>query len=67
MLTGAFAHIHNKAYIYAAKNAAPRFENYMKWAKSEPGWDGAEIDTHHYPMSTMPNETAELFSRFHHQ
>ena len=30
------------------------------WAKQQPGWTAHEIASHHYPMATTPDATADL-------
>ena len=59
-LTGNFKRIRRKAYILAAISNSHHFRTYMEWARSEPGWVGEEIQSLHFPMATMPRETAQM-------
>lgn len=62
-LAGNFQTIRRKAYVLAAISNSHRFRNYMEWARSAPGWVGEEIQSLHFPMATMPGETADLIMR----
>lgn len=62
-LTGNFRRIRRKAYVLAGISNSHRFRAYMEWARTEPGWVGEEIESLHFPMATMPKETAELIMR----
>ena len=62
-LDGNHLTIRNKAYVFAALNNSHRFRDYMEWAVAQPGWVGEELPTFHFPMATMPNETADLLIR----
>jgi pimeloyl-ACP methyl ester carboxylesterase len=64
-LTGRFNEVKNKAYLFASQHNTPRFRNYMNWAQNEPGWTGEELDTSHFPMATIPEETAATLVRIH--
>jgi pimeloyl-ACP methyl ester carboxylesterase len=62
-LEGNFQRIRRKAYVLAAISNSHHFRGYMEWAQSEPGWVGEEIQSHHFPMTTMPRETADMLMR----
>lgn len=62
-LTGRFQAVPKKAYVLAGISNSHRFRSYMEWAQAEPGWVGEELPSHHYPMATMPDETAALLMR----
>ena len=62
-LEGNFKRIRRKAYILAAISNSHHFRTYMEWARSEPGWVGEEIQSLHFPMTTMPRETADMLMR----
>jgi pimeloyl-ACP methyl ester carboxylesterase len=62
-LTGRFRNVPKKAYVLAGISNSHRFRAYMEWAHAEPGWVGEELPSHHFPMITMPNETAALLLR----
>jgi pimeloyl-ACP methyl ester carboxylesterase len=62
-LEGNFRRIRRKAYILAAISNSHRFRGYLEWARSEPGWVGAEIQSLHFPMATMPKETADMLMK----
>ena len=62
-LAGGFRRIPKKAYVLAGISNSHRFRAYMEWAKTEPGWIGEELPSHHFPMATMPRQTAELLMR----
>ena len=62
-LEGNFQRIRRKAYVLAAISNSHRFRSYLEWAQSEPGWVGEEIQSLHFPMATLPRETADLLMR----
>jgi len=62
-LEGNFRRIRRKAYVLAAISNSHRFRSYLEWARSEPGWIGEEIHSLHFPMATMPQETADMLMR----
>lgn len=62
-LEGNFLRIRRKAYILAAISNSHHFRSYMEWAQAEPGWVGEEIQSHHFPMATVPQETADMLMR----
>jgi pimeloyl-ACP methyl ester carboxylesterase len=62
-LTGSFRKVPKKAYVLAGIANSHRFRGYMEWARKEPGWVGEELPSHHFPMITMPRETAATLMR----
>ncbi len=62
-LGGHFQRVPTKAYVLAGMSNSHHFRSYMEWAQDEPGWVGEEIPSMHYPMITMPRETADLLMR----
>jgi hypothetical protein len=62
-LTGRFREVPRKAYVLAGIANSHRFRGYMEWARKEPGWIGEELPSHHFPMITMPRETAGTLIR----
>jgi len=62
-LSGTFRKVPRKAYILAGIANSHRFRAYMEWARAEPGWIAEELPSHHFPMATMPGETAALLMR----
>lgn len=62
-LDGNHLSVPNNAYVFAALNNSHRFREYKEWAAAQPGWVGEELPTYHFPMATMPRETAELLMR----
>lgn len=59
-LTGKYLDVKNKAYILATKKISHHFKEYYAWAKQQPDWTAYELPTHHYPMVTAPDLTADL-------
>lgn len=59
-LTGKFKEVARKAYILATRKVSHRFREYHAWAGQQDDWIAREIASHHYPMATMPDETAAL-------
>ena len=62
-LEGNFNRVPKKAYVLAGISNSHHFRSYMEWAQAEPGWIGEEIPSLHFPMATMPRETADLLIR----
>lgn len=62
-LAGNHLTIARKAYVVATLNNSPHFRSYHDWAAAEPGWDAAELASHHFPMASMPEDTAALLQR----
>ena len=59
-LTGKYLSVPRKAYVLATRKISHHFKEYRDWAKQQPGWTAHEIASHHYPMATMPDATADL-------
>jgi pimeloyl-ACP methyl ester carboxylesterase len=62
-LTGKYKDVKNKAYVLATKKISHHFKEYYEWAKQQPGWTAHELPTHHYPMVTAPDLTADLLMK----
>jgi pimeloyl-ACP methyl ester carboxylesterase len=62
-LTGRFMEVARKSYVLATKKVSHRFREYHDWAQQQSDWTSHEIASHHYPMTTMPDETSELLMR----
>jgi hypothetical protein len=61
-LTGRYLDVRHKTYVLATKKISHRFAEYHAWARQQPDWTAREIDSHHYPMVTESNATAELLN-----
>jgi pimeloyl-ACP methyl ester carboxylesterase len=59
-LQGRYLAVPNKIYVLAALKPTHRFLDYYEWASREPGWSARKLASNHFPMATMPNETADL-------
>lgn len=59
-LSGQYLSVPRKAYVLATRKISHHFKEYHDWAKRQPGWTAHEIASHHYPMATMPDATADL-------
>ena len=59
-LTGRYEQVRRKAYILATKKISHHFRDHYEWAKKTPGWSAHEIGSFHYPMATVPDQTAAL-------
>jgi pimeloyl-ACP methyl ester carboxylesterase len=62
-LTGRYTGVSRKSYVLATKKISHHFQDYYDWARQQPGWTTHEIASNHYPMATMPDETADLVMR----
>ncbi len=62
-LTGKYLYVKRKAYVLATKKISHHFKEYHDWASKQPGWTAHEIPTHHYPMATAPDVTADLLMK----
>jgi pimeloyl-ACP methyl ester carboxylesterase len=62
-LTGKYKDVKNKAYVLATKKISHHFKEYREWAKQQPDWTAHELPTHHYPMVTAPDLTANLLMK----
>ena len=49
-----------KVYVLASLKPTHHFAEYHAWASREPGWAARTIPSNHFPMTTMPQETADL-------
>jgi pimeloyl-ACP methyl ester carboxylesterase len=62
-LTGKYKDVKRKAYVLATKKISHHFKEYHGWAKQQPDWTAHELPTHHYPMVTAPDLTADLLMK----
>ena len=62
-LTGKYKDVKKKAYVLATKKISHHFKEYHEWAKQQPDWTAHELPTHHYPMVTAPDLTADLLMK----
>ena len=62
-LTGAWLRVPRKAYVLTTLHSAHRFREYHDWAAAQPGWETAEIASHHFPMASHPRALTELLIR----
>jgi pimeloyl-ACP methyl ester carboxylesterase len=61
-LTGRWLAVPNKVYVLASLKPTHHFVDYYEWARRTPGWAARKIASNHFPMTTMPAETADLLS-----
>ncbi len=61
-LTGQYKTVKRKAYVLATKKISHHFKEYYEWATQQPDWTAHELATHHYPMVTASDLTAELLA-----
>jgi pimeloyl-ACP methyl ester carboxylesterase len=59
-LNGRWLEVPNKAYVLASLKPTHHFVEYYEWARRTPGWSARKIASNHFPMTTMPRETADL-------
>ena len=59
-LHGRHLEVPNKVYVLASLKPTHRFLDYYEWASREPGWSARKIPSNHFPMTTMPDATADL-------
>ncbi|HEY2136690.1 MAG TPA: alpha/beta hydrolase, partial [Xanthobacteraceae bacterium] len=59
-LTGRYLEVPHKIYVLASLKPTHHFLDYYEWASREPGWSARQIASNHFPMTTMPKETADL-------
>jgi len=59
-LTGRWLDVPNKVYVLASLKPTHHFVEYHDWASRTPGWSARKIASNHFPMTTMPDETAAL-------
>jgi pimeloyl-ACP methyl ester carboxylesterase len=62
-LSGRYNEVPRKAYVLATKKISHHFQEYYDWAQQQPGWTAHVIASHHYPMATEPDLTADLLMR----
>lgn len=62
-LAGNHLKVPNKVYVLATENEPSPFRRFAAWTRTQPDWKTVEIASHHYPMITMPEETARLLLR----
>ena len=62
-LAGNHLSVARKAYVVATLNQSHHFRAYHDWAADQPDWQAAELESHHFPMASMPEETAALLQR----
>jgi|SRR5690349_15842368 len=61
-LTGGWLDVPNKVYVLASLKPTHHFVEYYDWASRAPGWSARKIASNHFPMTTMPDETADLLA-----
>jgi pimeloyl-ACP methyl ester carboxylesterase len=59
-LSGRWLEVPGKTYVLASLKPTHHFLQYYEWAGRTPGWSAREIASNHFPMTTMPDETAGL-------
>ncbi len=59
-LTGRWQQVPHKVYVLATLKPTHHFVEYFEWARRTPGWSARRIASNHFPMTTMPEETAAL-------
>jgi hypothetical protein len=59
-LTGRWQEVATKVYVLASLKPTHHFLDYYEWAARTPGWTARQIASNHFPMTTMPDETAGL-------
>jgi pimeloyl-ACP methyl ester carboxylesterase len=59
-LRGRYLEVPNKVYVLASLKPTHHFLEYYEWASRTPGWSARKIASNHFPMTTMPDETAAL-------
>lgn len=59
-LGGRWHAVPRKAYVLATLQPTHHFVDYHAWAARTPGWSAHELASNHFPMTTMPHETADL-------
>ena len=59
-LTGRWQDVPAKVYVLASLKPTHHFVEYHDWASRTPGWSARKIASNHFPMTTMPEETAAL-------
>ncbi len=59
-LAGRWREVRRKAYVLASLKPTHHFVDYYEWAARTPGWTARKLASNHFPMTTMPDETADL-------
>jgi len=59
-LSGRWREVPGKAYVLASLKPTHHFVEYYEWAGRTPGWSARKITSNHFPMTTVPEETAGL-------
>ena len=59
-LAGRWHAVPRKVYVLASLKPTHHFVEYFEWAGRTPGWSARKIASNHFPMTTMPEETAAL-------
>ena len=59
-LTNRWQEVPTKVYVLASLKPTHHFLDYNEWARRTPGWAARQIASNHFPMTTMPAETAAL-------
>jgi pimeloyl-ACP methyl ester carboxylesterase len=59
-LAGRWQEVPTKVYVLASLKPTHHFVDYYEWAARTPGWAARKIPSNHFPMTTMPDETAAL-------
>ena len=59
-LQGRYLEVPDKAYVLASLKPTHHFAELHAWAGSQPGWSARKIPSNHFPMTTMPDATADL-------
>jgi pimeloyl-ACP methyl ester carboxylesterase len=59
-LSGRWCEVPRKVYVLASLKPTHHFVDYYEWAGRAAGWAARQIPSNHFPMTTMPDETAHL-------
>ena len=59
-LQGRYREVPNKVYVLASLKPTHHFQSYHDWASRAPDWSARTIASNHFPMTTMPDATADL-------
>jgi pimeloyl-ACP methyl ester carboxylesterase len=65
-LQGRYLDVPRKAYVLASLKPTHHFVDYYEWARRTPGWSARQIASNHFPMTTMPDQTADLLMELAH-
>jgi pimeloyl-ACP methyl ester carboxylesterase len=58
--TGRWRDVPSKVYVLASLKPTHHFVDFFEGAGRTPGWSARKIASNHFPMTTMPEETAAL-------